>query len=209
MSQYQIKVRVDSQDREGDAWGALIEFIDTCAKNSEEIFRPSQQFDKNHWVHIRSLPKEIGRLKKLKHLMLYGSNLTRLPQEIGKLEALEIFTPYTSYGLRWFPYEITRCHNLRDSTVSTRALFGNTKNKKGFPDLKNNPVDYHGGNVCSICDKVEIDVRFEQYWISCRVATDVLPLLVIVCSDDCFHQIKESAPGYHSNPHKGGDAINR
>jgi hypothetical protein len=209
MSQDQIKVRGDSQDRERDSWTALLEFIDQCDKNFTEVFHPSQQFDMDHWVHIRTLPKEIGKLKKLKHLMVYGSNLARLPQEIGQLEALEKFTPYSSYGLRWFPYEITRCTNLKDSTVSTRVLFGNYKNKKGFPDLKNNPVDYHRGNKCSICDKNEIDIRFEQYWVSCQVATDVLPLLVIVCSDKCFHKIKESAPGYSVIPHKGGDTIKR
>lgn len=209
MSQDPIKVKVDSQDRSGMAWSALLEFIRECEQNSVEVFHPSQQFDLEHWTHIRTLPKEIGRLKNLKHLMVYGSNLTRLPQEIGQLDSLEKFTPYTSYGLRWFPYEITRCTNLKESTVSTRALFGNRKNKKGFPDLKHNPVDYHGGNKCSICDKAESETRFEQYWVSCLVATDVLPLLTIVCSDECFQTIRKSAPGHFDGPHKGGDAIER
>ncbi|PHR26683.1 MAG: hypothetical protein COA38_14445 [Fluviicola sp.] len=209
MSQDEIKVRIDSQNREEDAWRALLEFINQCDKDSAELFHPSQQFQLDHWVHIRTLPKEIGKLKSIKHLMIYGSNLTRLPQEIGQLEALEKFTPYTSYGLRWFPYEITRCSNLKDCTVSTRALFGNYKNKKGFPNLNDNPVDYFGGNKCSICDTNENDIRFEQYWVSCQVATDVLPLLVIVCSDECFHKIKEPASGYSIVPHKGGNAIKR
>lgn len=45
------------------------------------------------------------------------------------------FEPYTSYSLHWFPYELTRCMNLRDSTVSTRALYGNIKYRPAFPRL--------------------------------------------------------------------------
>jgi len=157
------------------------------------------------WKDIRSLPKEISKLKNIKHLMLYGSNLERLPQEIGALELLNKFTPYTSRGLRWFPYELVQCRNLRESTVSTRELFGNRKNNKPFPNLEDNPVEYHGGNKCSICKKEEKEIRFEQYWISTGIGTDILPLLAIVCSDECYSKLKKPHKSCYPTPHKGGD----
>ena len=58
---------------------------------------------------------------------LYGSGLVRIPPEVGEMTALEDFDPYTSYRLHWFPFEITRCPKLKDSRVSTRALYGNFK----------------------------------------------------------------------------------
>jgi hypothetical protein len=51
------------------------------------------------------------------------------------MTGLEVFTPYMSYRLHWFPYEITRCPALRDSTVSTRALYGNHKLRPPFRKL--------------------------------------------------------------------------
>ena len=204
MSNNEIKVQNDSQNRESQAWRKFIKLIETAKLDEREEFNPAKELGLEIWKDIRSLPKEIGELNRVKHLMLYGSNLTRFPQEIGEMESLEEFTPYTSYGLRWFPYEITKCKKLNDSTVSTRALFGNFKNEKPFPDLTNNPVHYFDGNKCSLCGKVETKNRFEQYWLSVRVATDVLPLLAIVCSDSCFSRLSKPEDGYHSKPHKGG-----
>ena len=56
------------------------------------------------------------------------------------MESLEEFTPYTSYKLHWFPFEITRCIKLVESTVSTRALYGNYLHRTPFPSLRGNPV---------------------------------------------------------------------
>ena len=47
------------------------------------------------WAQITELPKSIGKLKSVKHLILYGSSLVRIPPEIGEMDALEKFTPYT------------------------------------------------------------------------------------------------------------------
>ena len=102
----------------------------------------------------------IPTLKKVKKIWLYGSNLKRIPAEIGEMEALEYFDPYTSYQLHWFPYEITQCKNLKDSRVSTRALYGNRKNRMGFPRLTHNPVRYSGDSLkCSVCSKI---INYEQ-----------------------------------------------
>jgi hypothetical protein len=200
----QIKVRTDSQDRSSIGWENLLKLIDECESNDSIEFNPGHKLLPEEWKGIRSLPKDISKLKFIKHLMLYGSNLQRLPQEIGQLSSLEKFTPYTSYGLRWFPYEIIECKKLKESTVSTRALFGNRKNKKPFPILDSNPVKYHGGNKCSICKQNETQSIFEQYWISTHIGTDLLPLLAIVCSEECFSKIVNRHKDKFEELHKGG-----
>ena len=205
MADNEIKVRKDSQNREGEAWNKLLTLIEKAAKDEREEFHPSKELGVETWEQIRSLPKEILKLTKVKHLMLYGSSLQRFPQEIAELKSLEKFTPYTSYGLRWFPYEIIECKKLKESTVSTRALFGNKKNKKPFPYLTENPVKYFEGNKCSICKKEENENQFEQYWVSIQIGTDVLPLLAIICSNECFSKLAKPHKDYFPTPHKGGN----
>ena len=203
MQDGQIKVREDIQDRESEGWYKLLDLVKTAATDEREVFNPGKELGIEIWKSITSLPREIANLKKVKKLMLYGSSLQRIPQEIGEMESLEVFTPYTSYRLRWFPYEIIDCKNLNDSSVSIRALFGNYKNKKPFPNLNNNPVQYFGGNKCSICKSLEEENRFEQYWISIKVGRDILPLLAIICSDECYLKSLESFGVNHPAPHKG------
>jgi hypothetical protein len=41
-------------------------------------------------------------------------------------------------------------------------------------------------------------------WISLRVATDVLPLLVNACSTACVQALPAPAEGYVQQPHAGG-----
>ena len=89
---------------------------------------------------IHSLPETISKLKNVTKVWLYGSNLKRIPPEIGEMEALEYFDPYTSYDLHWFPYELTNCKSLKDSRVSTRALYGFFNDRIVFPRLTHNPV---------------------------------------------------------------------
>ena len=43
-----------------------------------------------------------------------------------------------------------------------------------------------------------------QVWISLRVATDVLPLLVHACSQECVNRLPSPAEGYVARPHRGG-----
>ena len=204
MADNEIKVKKDSQNRESENWKRLLALINKSVEDKRDEFHPSKELGFETWKDIRSLPREIANLENVKHLMLYGSNLERLPQEIGELKSLEKFTPYTSYGLRWFPYEIIQFENLKESTVSTRALFGNKKNEKSFPNLAENPVKYFGGNKCSICKKEENENQFEQYWISTQIGTDILPLLVISCSNECFSKLVKPHKDYYPIPHKGG-----
>ncbi len=194
------KIKADRQNRNCDAWHHLLDVIDKIACTNQELFDPRREIGDEHWEQIFILPETISILRKVKKLNLYGSNLLRIPPEIGQMESLEEFIPYTSYGLRWFPYEIIHCKRLVDSTVSTRALFGNSKNKKTFPDLSGNPVDYFGGiKFCSVCNKNILDKNYKQYWVSKLVGTDVLPLLANVCSNSCLNSL--------SGPHKGGHYI--
>jgi hypothetical protein len=151
------------------------------------------------------LPETIAKLKKVKKVWLYGSNLKRIPPEIGEMESLAYFDLYTSYDLHWFPYEIVNCRNLKDSRVSTRALYRNYKNRMGFPDLTSNPVRYEGHTVkCNICKKELSWQETNQLWVSLWVGIDVLPLLANVCSTACENSIPASPEDYIPNPHKGG-----
>jgi hypothetical protein len=124
------------------------------------------------------------------------------------MESLEYFDPYTSYDLHWLPYEIVNCRKLRESRVSTRAFYGNFKNRMGFPSLVGNPVRYWGDSLtCSIC---KIPIKYEatnQLWITLRVGTDDLPLLMNLCSAACERKLPTPPEGYIQHPHKGGSGL--
>src|SRR6185503_16018790 len=102
------------------------------------------------------------------------------------MASLEVFEPYTSYSLHWFPYELTRCRALRESTVSTRALYGNFKFRPPFPDLDQKAKTAPGRREpmaltlkrrptsstrrCSVCNVEYEDRRQHRVWVSLRVA---------------------------------------
>jgi hypothetical protein len=166
---------------------------------------------------IVTLPPAIAKLTAVRHLVLYGTNLARIPPEIGAMTSLKVFEPYTSHRLHWYPYELTRCVRLADSTVSTRVLYGNFKFRPPFPALR--PVTDAGEadfaaldpgvwgadavRTCSVCDG-PVDRELRQVWISRRVGTDVLPLLVNACSATCVAALPEPHRGYVPTPHTGG-----
>lgn len=151
------------------------------------------------------LPASISKLKSVKKLYLYGSHLVRLPPEIGEMENLENLDIYTSYRLHWLPFEVTRCLKLKRSRASTRALYGNHKFRPPFPKLDGehlpSTVRYHTCSVCRGPLKPETTV---SVWISLRVATDVFPLLVNACSDECVRRLPPPAKAYVERPHTGG-----
>src|SRR5207245_10260160 len=143
-------------------------------------------------------------------------HVVRLPPEIGDMESLEEFTPYTSWRLHWFPYEITRCQNLTDSTVSTRCLYGNYKYRPPFPRLRPEDVETWSEplrrllnkyrqlrklRACSVCNRLFEDLRLHRVWISLLVGADVLPLLVNACSVECIERLPPAADGYVPVPH--------
>lgn len=203
LSWTELQIHSEEQDTECAGWIRLNELIEQTASDGQETFSPTRDMLPSEWAQISELPKSIGKLKSVKNLILYGSSLVRIPPEIGELTALEQFTPYTSYRLHWFPYEITRCKNLKQSTVSTRALYGNFKYRAPFPKLP----QIHSSIVppeCSVCRRIFGDSAPLQCWVSLRVATDVLPLLVHACSWECISKLPKPADEYVSSPHQGG-----
>jgi uncharacterized protein (TIGR02996 family) len=215
-------LHTDSQDTECDAWKKLLDLVEDAADGREE-FAPLRELSATERSQILTLPPTITKLKAVKTLHLYGSCLVRLPPEVGEMESLETFVPYTSYRLHWFPYELTRCRHLRASTVSTRALYGNYKHRPPFPrldfgadtgpgrkELERLPLKRWAGSAtrpCSVCGTPFEDRRRHRVWVSLRVATDVLPLLVNACSDHCVRQLPAPPEGYVQTPHQGGDHV--
>ena len=199
-------LHLEPQDESLPGWQELLRLIDDAATDGRAVFAPKQDLGPELWSQVITLPASIGKLKHVKELDLYRSNLLRIPPEIGDMESLERFVPYTSYGLHWFPYEITRCRKLVRSTVSTRALYGNHKYRPPFPLLE--PVVHPlVPSACSVCGNPLDPAQVRQAWISLRVATDVLPLLVNACSDACLNAHPAPPDGYLAGWHKGGRSV--
>jgi hypothetical protein len=200
----EVSLHVEEQDTDCDAWKRLLELVEKAALENVESFAPLDKLVPGDETKIVTLPRSIAKLKSVKRLSLYGSSLVRIPPEIGQMSNLEYFDPYTSYRLHWLPYEITRCPNLRSSRVSTRALYGNFKYRWTFPCLERGAVGTDVvGRRCSVCDRPS-DHPPLQVWISLWVATDVLPLLVNACSEECIGRLPPPAEGYVEVPHRGG-----
>lgn len=197
---------LDGQNTPGEAWRRLVDLIHVAAADGRETFAPGRELPTELWREVVVLPADIALLKDVRHLVLYGSNLIAVPPEIGDMVELEVFEPYTSHRLHWYPYEITRCTELRDSTVSTRVLYGNSKTRAPFPRL---PAELPQGSLpttCSVCRDTLVEPPLQR-WISLRVATDVLPLLVNACSQECVDALPESAVGYIDGAHDGGPEV--
>ncbi|MFE2558075.1 leucine-rich repeat domain-containing protein [Streptomyces sp. NPDC059352] len=214
-----IGFHTELQDTSAPGWQHLLELIDEAAADGREEFRPLVELSPQERRQVITLPPAIGKLTAVKHLVLYGSNLVRLPPEIGAMSSLEEFTPYTSYRLHWFPYEITRCPRLVRSTVSTRSLFGNYKLRAPFPRLAPALSSVAGLDTtgldarrwgttavssCSVCDQPIEQGGLHPVWISLRVATDVLPLLVNACSPQCVAALPQAPEDYVQSAHTGG-----
>lgn len=201
-------IKNDVQDRNSVAWKKLCDYVDWVAETETEEFSPRKFLGKKLFAEIYTLPESISKLKRVKTLVLYRSSLKQIPPEIGQMESLEEFIPYTSHSLYWFPYEITNCKRLKDSTISTSLLYGNCKNRKQFPSLEQNSIRYYGDKVyCSICHREMTYEETNQLWISLWIGTDVVPLLVNSCSKRCEDSLPKSPEGYVQYPHKGGSDL--
>jgi hypothetical protein len=198
-------ISIDQQEYNTEAWKKLSGYIDLVAANQQEEFIPGETLGQSLFAEIKSFPTDIAKLTSVTKVQLYGSNLTYIPPEIGQMKSMQYFDPYTSYDLHWFPYEITRCRKLTDSRVSTRALYGNYKTRLPFPDLRAHRIVYPDSPLaCSVCEKPITYDQSNQLWLSLRVGTDILPLLVNACSEECIRDLPPGAPGYLTWPHKGG-----
>jgi hypothetical protein len=199
----ELSFHTEPQDTSSPAWYRLLELVDETAAAGYEEFAPGRVLAPRDWMQVVTLPSTIAKLKSVKRLNLYGSNLLRLPPQIGEMSSLEEFVPYTSYRLHWFPYEIRQCTNLKSSKVSTRAVYGNYKYRPPFPRLPKLSPEMMPER-CSICNGSFRDSQPLQRWISLQVATDVLPLLVHACSEECLENLPNPPEGYVGRPHQGG-----
>ncbi|MFJ8108868.1 leucine-rich repeat domain-containing protein [Streptomyces sp. NPDC096132] len=202
-----MRLHTERQDTSAPGWQRLLALVEEAAADGREEFRPLAELTAEERRQVVTLPPTIAKLKAVRHLMLYGSNLVRIPPEIGEMESLEEFTPYTSYRLHWFPYEVTRCANLRRSTVSTRALYGNFKTRVPFPSLRPPVPQAETAGACSVCAGALPASGPEQVWVSLPVATDVLPLLVNACSQDCVDALPQPAAHHVPTAHRGGPSV--
>jgi len=200
----ELRFHSETQDTGCEAWKSLELMIEEAAAKQTKEFAPGLQMQPEHWSQIVTLPASIAKLKSVQKLYLYRSHLIHIPAEIGEMENLEEFDAYTSYRLHWLPYEITRCKKLTRSRMSTRALYGNFKYRPPFPRLGGDSSSSQVVTRCSICAKTLSASGPQQVWISLRVATDVMPLLVNACSEACIRRLPSPAKGYVDHPHSGG-----
>jgi hypothetical protein len=198
-----LALHSEIQNTHSDAWKSLEAHIQKVAADGSDELNPIAGIGPEKWEQIVTLPPSIRTLQSVKILSLYGSHLVRIPPEIGEMTNLEEFDPYTSYRLHWFPFEIIRCKKLKRSRVSTRARYGNYKHRPPFPRLPIISADLTPA-ACSVCHGSFTRQGPYQMWISLAVATDVLPLLVHACSEECLRQLPEPARGYVPKPHQGG-----
>ncbi len=196
-------LHVDPLSQSQRAWDIACEVIHTTAKKGLKELNLGKEMDRSDFMALNTLPESIGGLKDLERLVLYASNLSSLPRELSRCGRLKWFEPYKSYRLHWLPYEMKHCSRLSDSCISTRALYGNYRMRSPFPDLNKCKWEWPiGRSYCSVCG-LEV-ACLEQYWTSQVVATDVVPLLVSVCSKSCFERIEDGPEDYIQKPHKGG-----
>jgi len=204
------------QDTECDAWKRLLGLIEDVARDGRRQLDLRQALSWEETMQIVTLPPTIAMLKEVTHLELYASHLVRLPPEVGEMTSLVDFDPYTSWRLHWFPYEITRCTSLARSRVSTRVLYGNYKYNPPFPGLRRPrqgepapvlPLKRFAAALsrdCSVCGRRYEDEGRFRAWVTLRVATDDLPLLINACSRACLDEVPRPPDRYRPCPHSGG-----
>lgn len=204
-------LHAEPQDTSTDAWARVLENVEQARQSSARVLKPLEGLTGDQRSQIVTLPATIGSLTEVQELRLYGSHVVRLPPAIGGMSALRYLDVYTSHRLHFAPYELSRCHGLRDSRVSTRVLYGNYKNRGLFPHLKL-PENARGlelsrPKTCSVCDAELGDATPVARWITLRLGTDWWPLLVHACSGACIERLPKPPEGYVDHPHTGGHHV--
>jgi hypothetical protein len=197
-------LHAELQDTSAPGWLALLSLVNDS--RSVSVLEPSATMPAGQLSDVITLPAEVQFLTAVTHLRLYGSHLRRLPPEIGRLSALSDLDIYTSYSLHWLPYEVSRCTSLRDTRMSTRALYGNIKTRLPFPRLSG-PLRPLQPQTCSVCDKQFGERGAMPVWTTQRIGTDIAPLLAHSCSSQCTARIPDAPKGYYVRPHKGGGGV--
>lgn len=199
------------QDTSCDAWRIVNETIEAAAIRGDTVLDPLAGLDGDQRQQIITLPASIERLKDVRELHLYQSHLVRVPPQIAGMASLEYLDVYTSHRLHFFPYEVTRCKNLSRSRVSTRALYGNYKQRPLFPHLQRpgnrEALSQLTPSSCSVCAQPLGASAPVQRWITLAVGSDWLPLLVTACSMECIKALPTPPPDYVQEAHTGGHHI--
>lgn len=203
-------LHAEPQDTRAAGWLRLLDRVEEAIRTGQEEFAPLDGMSGLERSQVVTLPTAIEHLVHVRKLRLYGSHIARIPPQIGGMQSLAYLDLYTSYRLHFFPYEITRCRNLRDSRVSTRALFGNYKHRPPFPELTHRdnarPLSLCQPMTCSVCTNSPAGPPILR-WITLTVGSDWLPLLVSACSTACIDALPTPASGYVQHPHVGGARI--
>jgi len=199
-------IHAEPQDESSTGWLQLCDLVKRNAAENAEVFEPLAHIEWDAWSNVITLPAQISDMSRAEKIRLYGSRLRRIPPQIGQLKSLRNLDIYTSYFLHWLPYEVMRCKNLGDSRMSTRALYGNAKTRLPFPRLSI-PLATLAPSTCSVCDRGFGERTPHVWWTTQRVGTDIVPLLVHSCSNECTASIPNSPPGFFERPHKGGGGV--
>ena len=112
-------------------------------KESDIIDRKSglqsiHKFDMNHGVlknGLTSLPKEIGRLRKLETLNIANGELVSLPDSIIHLESLSSLEIYNCPKMKTFPTHIGQLPALRSVNIANNKQWSSEEIEKGFEAL--------------------------------------------------------------------------
>ena len=97
-----------------------------------------QKFDINHGVlknGLTSLPKEIGRLKKLETLNIANGELAVLPDSIVHLESLISLEIYNCPKMTTFPTHISELPMLRSVNIANNKQWSSEEIEKGIEAL--------------------------------------------------------------------------
>lgn len=199
-------VHIEAQDESVIGWAQTRALIEQASLSHAEVFEPSAHMPWEDWMRVITLPSSVASLTDVKVIRMYGSHLRRLPPEIGRMSSLQDLDIYTSYSLHWLPYELTRCSALRESRMSTRALYGNRNTRLPFPRLST-PIPSLLPATCSVCDRGFDDRSPRLLWTTQRLGTDHMPLLIHSCSESCTASVPAAPRGYFERPHRGGGGV--
>ena len=97
-----------------------------------------RKYDMNHGVlknGLKSLPNEIGRLKKLETLNIANGELVELPDSIVRLESLTSLEIYNCPKMVKFPTHIGELPLLRSVNIANNKQWSTEEIEKGFEAL--------------------------------------------------------------------------
>lgn len=88
---------------------------------------------------LKSLPKEIGNLKKLEYLYIANSTIESLPAELAELESCTDFEIYNCPNLTKFPMAVAEMPELVSVNISNNAQWSAEELYKGLNAMANGP----------------------------------------------------------------------